>query len=69
MAATMPGARLPGVMDAAFSTPEAVKVGVCACAESASRENEIAMPMNVVRNVLLRFRENCIEISLSRSEP
>jgi hypothetical protein len=38
-------------MEAAFRTELAVNVGVCACAESAKTENEIAMPNDVERNV------------------
>jgi len=51
MAATMPGARGLAAMEAAFTTEAAVNVGVCACDEGNQRQKEIAIPINVVRNV------------------
>jgi len=48
---TIPGAMGPAVIEAAFITEAAVNAGACACAESASTEKEIVMPINVVRNI------------------
>ena len=50
MATTIPGARGPAAIEAAFFTEAAVNVGVCACAESTKTAKEIVMPI-VVRTV------------------
>ena len=51
MAATIPGASGPETIEAALTTPAAVKVGVCACAENAPKENKIVMPNSDLRKV------------------
>jgi len=50
IAATMPGAIGPAAMEAALTTEAAVKVGVCARAETARNENETVIPILDVRN-------------------
>jgi hypothetical protein len=50
MFTNMPGAIGPATIEAAFATEAAVKVGVCAAAEKAQKENETVIPISDVRN-------------------
>jgi hypothetical protein len=64
MATTIPGARGPAAIEAAFFTEAAVNVGDCACAESAKTAKEIVMPI-VVRNVYSISNEFISKIHIS----